>query len=237
MNDLVYTKECLSTNDEILAYLPQKKGELRGIYTLKQTKGRGQYGNTWENAAGKNIALSLAVPAAHFPSDTFINFYTAVLARDFVANLSENEVFVKWPNDLLLHQKKIAGMLIEKKKMAGIAYYIIGIGLNVLQEDFTGLPKAGSLLTQTHRHFDPHKTAQEFFAYFQNHLLQPLPPEEVIAAYNEHLFKRNEVAVFEKNKIRQNGIIRHADAEGFLWIDLENDGLEKFFHKEISMLY
>lgn len=237
MNDLVYTKECLSTNDEILAFLPQKSCDISGVFTMKQTRGRGQYGNTWENAAGKNIALSMAVQAGSFPSDTFINFYTAVLTRGFVANLTEQEVFVKWPNDLLMHQKKIAGMLIEKKKINHTAYYIIGIGLNILQEDFTGLPKAGSLLTQAGKIFDPKETAQQLFSFFSAHLFDTIPPERVLSEYNRHLFRRNEIAVFEKKKTRQNGIIREADADGFLWIELENDGLEKFFHKEISMLY
>jgi BirA family biotin operon repressor/biotin-[acetyl-CoA-carboxylase] ligase len=37
--------------------------------------------------------------------------------------------------------------------------------------------------------------------------------------------------------MRQNGIIKSADRDGFLWIDLENEGLKKFFHKDIEMLY
>ena len=37
--------------------------------------------------------------------------------------------------------------------------------------------------------------------------------------------------------MRQNGIIRNADENGFLWVDLEKDGLKKFYHKEIELLY
>ncbi len=45
------------------------------------------------------------------------------------------------------------------------------------------------------------------------------------------------VSVFEKNEVRQNGIIQNVDENGYIWIDLENEGLQKFFHKEIELLY
>ena len=46
-----------------------------------------------------------------------------------------------------------------------------------------------------------------------------------------------EVSVFEIGKIRQNGIIKNVDEQGYLWIDLENEGLKRFYHKEIKLLY
>jgi len=45
------------------------------------------------------------------------------------------------------------------------------------------------------------------------------------------------VSVFEIDQIRQNGIIKEVDDAGFLVVDLEKDGLKKFFHKEIELLY
>ena len=45
------------------------------------------------------------------------------------------------------------------------------------------------------------------------------------------------VSVFEIKGIRQNGIIRNVDEEGFLWVELENQGLQKFYNKEIELLY
>ena len=65
-----------------------------------------------------------------------------------------------------------------------------------------------------------------------------IPDEEkILEQYNLHLFKRDTISVFQKNKVRQNGIVKNADNAGYLWIDLENEGLQKFFHKEIEMLY
>ena len=45
------------------------------------------------------------------------------------------------------------------------------------------------------------------------------------------------VSVFETGGVRQNGIIKKVDEEGFLWVELENEGLQKFYNKEIDLLY
>ena len=78
MNTIIFVEECTSTNDELLRFLPQTHSEILGIFTLNQTKGRGQYGNSWENATDKNIAFSLALDGSAFSSDNLINFCTAV---------------------------------------------------------------------------------------------------------------------------------------------------------------
>lgn len=99
------------------------------------------------------------------------------------------------------------------------------------------MPKAGSILTQTSLTFDLKQWAEELFTFFNENLFEPISDEEILNEYNEFLFKKNQISVFEINKIRQNGRIEGVDAQGFLWIDLENDGQRKFFHKEVEMLY
>lgn len=237
MNDFFYVEQCSSTNDEILRFLPHSFSEVFGIFTLNQTQGRGQYGNSWTNTEGKNIAFSLALQSRLFSSGSFINFCTAVFVRDFLANLTEKETKIKWPNDIILNQKKVCGILIEKKKIETESYYIIGIGMNILQENFVGLNKAGSLYTQTQRKFDPEEIANELFVFLKKRFFEEPNFDKILDDFNKNLFKKDEISVFEINGLRQNGIIQNMDENGFLWIDLENDGLQKFFHKEIAMLY
>ena len=237
MDTIFFVEECSSTNDEILRFLPQNQTEILGIFTLNQTKGRGQYGNSWENAVDKNIAFSLAVDCRAISCYNLINFCTAVFLRNFVANLTDAETKIKWPNDLILNQKKISGILIEKKKIENKNYYIIGIGLNVLQGNFENLNKAGSIFTQTGKKLNPKEIAEQLFVFLKESFSVSQNFDEILNEFNLHLFKKNEIAVFEKNGIRQNGIIQKMDKNGFLWIDLENEGLQKFFHKEIELLY
>ena len=236
MNSLIYFNNCASTQDELIDFLNQHylSEDFLAVYTFNQTKGRGQYGNSWENLPEENLAYSFALKTKNINvSDTCFNFYTAILVRDFIANLTKTEVKIKWPNDLILKNKKICGMLFEKKKN----YFVVGIGINILQENFKNLPKAGSVLSQTGLSFELKAFTESLHQYLFEHLVQKEIPNNILELYHLHLYRKNEVSVFEKNKVRQNGIIKNVDENGYIWIDLENEGLQKFFHKEIELLY
>ncbi|AZI70557.1 biotin--[acetyl-CoA-carboxylase] ligase [Cloacibacterium normanense] len=236
MNSLIYFNNCASTQDELIDFLNQHylSEDFLAVYTFNQTKGRGQYGNSWENLPEENLAYSFALKTKNINiSDTCFNFYTAILVRDFIANLTKTEVKIKWPNDLILKNKKICGMLFEKNKN----YFVVGIGINILQENFKNLPKAGSVLSQTGLSFELKAFAESLHQYLFEYLVQKEIPNDVLELYHLHLYRKNEVSVFEKNEIRQNGIIQNVDENGYIWIDLENEGLQKFFHKEIELLY
>ena len=236
MNSLIYFNNCASTQDELIDFLNQHylSEDFLAVYTFNQTKGRGQYGNSWENLPEENLAYSFALKTKNINvSDTCFNFYTAILVRDFIANLTKTEVKIKWPNDLILKNKKICGMLFEKSKN----YFVVGIGINILQENFKNLPKAGSVLSQTGLSFELKAFTESLHQYLFEHLVQKEIPNNILELYQLHLYRKNEVSVFEKNKVRQNGIIKNVDENGYIWIDLENEGLQKFFHKEIELLY
>ena len=236
MNSLIYFNNCASTQDELIDFLNQHylSEDFLAVYTFNQTKGRGQYGNSWENLPEENLAYSFALKTKNINvSDTCFNFYTAILVRDFIANLTKTEVKIKWPNDLILKNKKICGMLFEKNKN----YFVVGIGINILQENFKNLPKAGSVLSQTGLSFELKAFTESLHQYLFEHLVQKEIPNNILELYHLHLYRKNEVSVFEKNEVRQNGIIQNVDETGHIWIDLENEGLQKFFHKEIELLY
>ena len=236
MNSLIYFNTCASTQDELIDFLNQHylSEDFLAVYTFNQTKGRGQYGDSWENLPEENLAYSFALKTKNINvSDTCFNFYTAILVRDFIANLTKTEVKIKWPNDLILKNKKICGMLFEKSKN----YFVVGIGINILQENFKNLPKAGSVLSQTGLSFELKAFTESLHQYLFEHLVQKEIPNNILELYHLHLYRKNEVSVFEKNEVRQNGIIKNVDETGHIWIDLENEGLQKFFHKEIELLY
>lgn len=237
MSQLFYLKECSSTNDEISRFLPYEDSDFISLYTFNQTKGRGQYGNTWISNSEKNLAFTLAAKTENFKcSDFSFNYYTAIIVRDYIANLTKNIVKIKWPNDIILKNKKIAGILIEKKKINQNSYFIIGIGINILQEKFDEISNASSLLTQTQKLYD----LNEFTITFHSHLskkLKKIPADKrILEHFNKKLYRKDKVSVFEIDNIRQNGIVKYADEEGKIWIELEN-GLQSFYHKEVKLLY
>ncbi len=238
MTPIIYLKECASTNDEILHFLKSDQTAFPAVYTFNQKKGKGQYGNSWESAADINLAFTLAVPSALIKMPTHLfNFHTAAAVSDFLAIMTKMQPEIKWPNDIIIKNKKVAGLLLEKKTAAGISYFILGIGLNVLQKSFPNLPKAGSLLTQTGNEFNLHEIANDLHIYLQQFLVKETSENEVLENLNNRLFRKNKISVFEIKGVRQNGIIKEVDPEGFLCVDLENAGLQRFYHKEIELLY
>ena len=238
MTDLFYLRECSSTQEKIEEFMPAKNPVSVAVCTFNQTKGKGQYGNSWESGKNLNIAYSLAVPTSSINlPDHLFNFRTAVLVADYLANLTTEKVQIKWPNDIIIKNKKVAGLLLEKKMLQDKAFFVLGIGLNVLQENFGNLIKAGSLLTQTGVSHNLETLTEQLHQYLVENIAEKVNSKKNLKQLNKNLFRKDLVSVFQIEQIRQNGIIKEVDEAGFLVVDLENDGLKKFFHKEIELLY
>lgn len=127
--------------DSTNAYLMREASSLEAPLLLmaeSQTAGRGQKGNSWEAAPGKNMTFSVLVRPHDFKAvDQFaISEATALAVVDFLA-LHGIEAMVKWPNDIYVEDRKICGILIQHSIMGGnLAYSVLGVGINVNQERF-----------------------------------------------------------------------------------------------------
>ena len=107
MMRLFYLKECSSTHDVIENFLSHDTLDLQAVYTFNQTKGKGQYGNSWESGQNLSLAYSVAVPdeLVKLPNHLF-NFHTAEVLADFLAILTNQTPEIKWPNDIIVHKKR-----------------------------------------------------------------------------------------------------------------------------------
>jgi len=119
------------------------------VTTFDQPAGRGQMGNRWISAPGKGLAFSLILYPGFLPPErTFLlNQMASLAVRDLLQPLLSPLVRVKWPNDVLVNHRKVAGILIQNTLgRKGLTSSVIGIGMNVNQDDFPDhLPQAGSL--------------------------------------------------------------------------------------------
>ena len=114
------------------------------IFTLNQESGRGQGVNTWESEAGRNLHLSLILePNMIHASNQFVLTQMVSLAivsvinKYVTANSNNPNVKIKWPNNIYVGDKKIAGILFQNYiKGNNIEYSIVGIGINVNQIKF-----------------------------------------------------------------------------------------------------
>ncbi len=128
-----------STNNEALN--AAAKGEPEGSIFLaeEQTAGRGRGSNTWESARSSGIYCSVILRPAMPPADVLVLTLAIGLAvASAVREVGEVEVDLKWPNDVLLHGRKVCGILTEMNaEITRVRYIVAGIGLNVNQETFS----------------------------------------------------------------------------------------------------
>jgi BirA family transcriptional regulator, biotin operon repressor / biotin---[acetyl-CoA-carboxylase] ligase len=142
-----------STNiylSQLIRNLEIKEGTL--VIAEEQTAGRGQIENTWESQKGMNLTFSFVLFPTFLPArEQFILSKFVSLALFDLLNGYIDNVKIKWPNDLYVGKKKIAGILIENViKGSNISSSIIGIGLNINQKKFgKRLPFATSLLIES----------------------------------------------------------------------------------------
>ena len=133
--------QCHSTNS-VAAELIRNTDVMEGtlIITDHQTAGRGQRGNTWEAEPGKNLTFSVMLkPSFLLAKDQFyLTIVVSLALHEFLSSRLSAEVKIKWPNDILVNDKKICGVLIENTlSREKIQHCIIGIGLNVNQSSFS----------------------------------------------------------------------------------------------------
>ncbi len=123
------------------------------ISTPNQSAGRGQIGSKWESEADKNISLSIILyPKFLKPIEQFdLIKITGLAVRDFIAQFIPEKVTIKWPNDIYVGNKKIAGILIQSSLSSSkIKHAIIGIGINVNQATFlSDAPNPTSIFLET----------------------------------------------------------------------------------------
>ena len=148
---------CESTNT-VMVNMSQNKLLDEGtiIITENQTRGRGQAGNKWITEPGVNLTFSLLLkPVFLEPSNQFfLNMAVGLALCHAISDLVDEKVLLKWPNDVLVKDKKVCGILIENQVQGQLlAQSVIGIGLNVNQTNFEW-PNATSLKLLTEKNLD-----------------------------------------------------------------------------------
>ena len=121
-----------STNDYLLRKEKNKNKDIKICIAEEQTKGRGRRGKSWISPKFKNIYFSLS---SYLKKDDLSGLSIAVaLSVSKVLTKINVMSLIKWPNDLLVGNKKICGILIETAKVGELTKVVIGIGINVNME-------------------------------------------------------------------------------------------------------
>lgn len=187
---------------------------------LEQTAGRGQRGKTWVTGRNMNIALSAVLePGNVLPVGSFLlGAATAVAVRSWLENHISGSM-IKWPNDIYMHDKKIAGILIESIVRGNKwNYAVVGIGVNINQPQFgPELNNATSLNMLTGQTYDIIILGRKLCEHLEEQwqLLQR-EPEQVMDTYNRHLFRKNMPVRFKEDNRVFTATVKRVDASGEL---------------------
>lgn len=212
------------------------------IVARSQTRGRGQRGNYWHSLAGENLTFSVVAEPVFIPAaqQFLLSEVVSLSVADTLGSFGV-EASIKWPNDIYVGDRKIAGILIENDICGtSLSRSIVGIGLNINETGFpTGLPNPVSMVELTGRALDTDTVLSTFLEKFGARYgsLAKGDTGTITADYDSRLYRKGLPSTFRRpggedlpgviDCVRDNGplVIRHPDGTR-----------EEFFFKEIEFV-
>jgi BirA family biotin operon repressor/biotin-[acetyl-CoA-carboxylase] ligase len=130
-----------STNTQLLAAALEGAPEGTVYFTDEQTAGRGRSDHAWHSSAGEGLYVSLlAKPSLHLHEALWLSLVTGLAAQAAIRTATCLEIDLRWPNDLLLGEKKLGGILVETAvepdSKSTVRYAVIGVGINLNHTNF-----------------------------------------------------------------------------------------------------
>lgn len=226
---------------------PPEHGDV--FWTAEQTAGRGQGRNLWHSTPGVNLTISIVAYPELLTADQLFSLtqMTGLAVREAVqlalGKGTLAPVTVKWPNDVYVGDRKVAGILVQNGlRGQQISWSVMGIGLNVNE---VGFPEhlsgtATSLRLLTNKDHDLSTVASSLFhqlsVYYQQ--LNPEYQGALAASYHQHLYRRDLPSRFQLTANGQlfQGIIRGVNQNGQLRIEQPVGRESAFSVGEIRLL-
>lgn len=207
-----------------------------------QSAGRGQRGNSWLSEAGANLLFSfLYKPNKLHATNQFLLSQTTSLAIvDWLTAYTHNAC-IKWPNDIYVGEKKIAGMLIENILIGHfIQASVIGIGININQTDFSSdLPNPTSLTLETNQHFDINEALLELLDCMDKQLfqLENNEIEQINTNYKQRLLRFMQPGLFMSNCKQFSAMVTDVLPSGEIVLQHTDGSTHEYGFKEVSHIF
>ena len=132
--ELIHINSCGSTNDIAWEKLNSSQKKQCVIVSDSQTSGRGRRENNWFSNE-ESLTFSIALTNIPNNKSPFISLITGIAIVNAINNLYNLESQLKWPNDIMIKDKKVGGVLVETKINSKSTNSVVGIGLNINQSE------------------------------------------------------------------------------------------------------
>lgn len=208
-----------------------------------QTEGKGLDDNNWVSEPGKNLMISIVnfpdfLPAEQqFALNKIASLSVAMSIKKFIKGY---DIFVKWPNDVYIKNKKVCGILLRCAIQSGIIKHCIsGIGINIHQDTFPeNIPNAASLMHYSEKPIKKNIFLDELLDQYKRlyHLLSTGNIQKIDADYLKMLYKMDEVSDFVYKGSLIKATIRGVNEYGWLRIETPEGSFIECNMKEISYI-
>ncbi len=208
------------------------------ILSQEQTAGRGYGSNSWESEKNRNLTFTIILKPDFLPvqKQFFLSMVISLGIYDFLILFNEN-ISIKWPNDIYAGDGKIAGILIENiLKTDRIEHTFAGIGVNINQEVFrSDAPNPVSLKKINGIDYDLQECLGLLCSKIEARYLQLVSGKETLikTLYTQNLYRINETHCFSAGDRFFEGRIKGIDEFGHLLIEADGKTV-KFGFKEVS---
>ena len=241
-SDIREYPEIGSTNEELnRLIMTEDLAEGCIIRTDYQYAGKGHAGNSWQSERGMNLLFSILLKPDFLPLERAFHLsrITSLSLLEIIDNQCDG-VQIKWPNDMMVGDNKMAGILIENM-ISGqtISHSIIGIGINVNQTVFDpSIPAPTSLKTEKGCHIDMNSLLTAFRSSLERWYNTLITGNErlVMESYNQWLYRLGEPAYYRTAAGRFTAIIRDVQPSGELVLESGKGDILTFGFKEVEYL-
>jgi BirA family biotin operon repressor/biotin-[acetyl-CoA-carboxylase] ligase len=239
---IVHLDKVDSTNNYAAKELLTKSLNEGTVFTAAcQQSGRGTGGSSWESEDGLNLTISIILyPVQVGISHQFsISQAISLGLADFLLQ-HVGGVSVKWPNDIYVNDRKIAGILIETAICGGkFSRAIAGIGLNINQEIFVSdAPNPVSLKNLTGKSYDPDEMLVSLCSHLDKryHSLISGDYDTLNKAYELLLYRKGIWADYRAEDGDFEGMLTGVGKDGQLLIQTRTGRIRNFMFKEVAFL-
>ena len=206
------------------------------VSTNYQEKGRGQRNNIWESEKNMNILISFLYVHPTNNYDLFkFNMLISLAIYDFLFKYFKTGLKIKWPNDLMINNKKIAGVLVQN--IESNFKSIIGVGININQKEFKIFsPQATSFSNELNKEFNRNALILELMNNFENYLINYFQFNDLKNRYMLKIYKFKQQTNFLNNLKEFKGEIINFNSSGEIIIK-KGDEFLSFKNGEVKMIF
>ena len=216
---LIIKKDVIPSTNEYIKEHYENLDNYTIVAANYQTNGRGRMTRVWHSTAGENILMSILIKEFNDRTDlNLLSLVTGVAVHKFLSKYLNN-LYIKWPNDVLVDNKKICGILLEGKMNNNSKMVVIGIGININQTNFD---EEINLLTTSLKkelciNFDIDLLIQELSNILVKEIDEYLNGNTSYIEYiKSNLFGINKLIEFTRNDVLYEGIILGIHNDGRL---------------------